>query len=474
MTRHPVRSKRPNILFLLADDQRHDTIGALGNSEVMTPTLDRLVRAGFTFTQAHIPGGTVGAVCMPSRAMLHTGRTLFALEQHGQRIPQTHALLGEVLRQEGYRTCGIGKWHNGPDAYARSFTDGAEIFFGGMWDHWNVPACAFDPTGQYAGRSKHILDPMRTRSTVRMACDHIRPGKHSTELFADAAVDWLNGYESEQPFFLYVSFMAPHDPRSMPERFRERYDPQRLRLPENFLPEHPFDYGIRGIRDELLAPQPRTEADVREHLADYYGMISHLDEETGRILSTLKRRGLDDNTIIVYCADNGLALGQHGLFGKQSAYEHSIRVPLSLSGPGIPQGERSGAYVYLLDLFPTLCELAGVQIPPSVQGISFAPALGDSQWTGRETLYAAYESKVRAVKDNQYKLIQYRTAEGVRTQLFDLRSDPGERWDLSGQEAFKTIEARLREELLRYKSEWKDEQHPAGALYWQQQGGTEG
>ncbi|MEG0388461.1 MAG: sulfatase-like hydrolase/transferase, partial [Niameybacter sp.] len=128
-----------NVLFLIADDQRFDTIRALGNQEIHTPYLDKLVKMGTTFTNAHIPSGTSGAVCMPSRAMIHSGRTLFHIQGEGQNIPNEHSTLGETLKNAGYYSCGIGKWHNGIESYARSFNDGDDIFFGGMWDHWHVP-----------------------------------------------------------------------------------------------------------------------------------------------------------------------------------------------------------------------------------------------------------------------------------------------------------------------------------------------
>src|SRR5210317_1243328 len=130
---------KPNVLFFFTDDQRFDTIAALGHPVVKTPNIDKLVNRGTTFTHAHIPCGTSGAVCMPSRAMLNTGRTLYHLQGAGQKIPDDHVLMGEMFQQNGYRTFGTGKWHNSRPSYARSFTDGGEIFFGGMYDHWNVP-----------------------------------------------------------------------------------------------------------------------------------------------------------------------------------------------------------------------------------------------------------------------------------------------------------------------------------------------
>ncbi len=459
-------SKKPNILFFFTDDQRFDTIAALGNSEIKTPNIDKLVKNGVTFTQAHIPGGTVGAICMPSRAMLHTGRTLFHIQESGKFIPKEHELMGETFKKAGYRTFGTGKWHNGPQAYARSFTDGEEIFFGGMSDHWNVPACHFDPTGKYEKARKFIDNPFFDNTVKEDLCDHIHPGKHSSELFCEAAVEWLENYNSKNPFFMYISFMAPHDPRSMPEEFLNMYNPEDIKLPENFMEEHPFDFGVRNVRDELLAPYPRTPDIIRKHIAEYYAMITHLDNELGKVINALKRTGKYENTIIVFSGDNGLALGQHGLMGKQNNYEHSIRVPLIFAGPGIPKNERRDAYVYLLDIYPTLCELIGLDIPETVEGMSLVPCIQDGKNKVRETLYFAYSNSVRSVKDERYKLIEYRTNDISKTQLFDLKEDPKEMNNLYGKPEYKNIVDRLRKELLKYKEQWEDDKHPIGKEFW--------
>ena len=205
-----------NILVLFTDDQRFDTIGALGADEVHTPNLDRLVERGTTFTHAHIPGGTTGAICMPSRAMLHTGRDLFQIEGTGEEIPAGHVLLGEHLARHGYRTWGTGKWHNGAASFNRSFQDGAEIFLGGMEDHWNVPAFRYDPTGRYAGTLPQVPEWLSSNEVRVRRGDGIRAGVHSSRLFCDAAIERLRQTDPSTPFLMYVSFMAPHDPRTMP------------------------------------------------------------------------------------------------------------------------------------------------------------------------------------------------------------------------------------------------------------------
>lgn len=457
-------SKRPNILFFFTDDQRYDTIGALGNDKIKTPHLDELVRGGTTFTHAHIPGGTFAAVCMPSRAMLHTGRTLFRFDKHGENIASDVALMGETFKNHGYQTFGTGKWHNGKDAYRRSFTDGGEIFFGGMSDHWNVPAYHFDPTGTYPS-SKIIIDPIYTNDVTYRDCDHIHTGKHSSELFSECARNWLQSEKHDDPFFMYISLTAPHDPRSMPDEFLHMYDPEDMEMPASFQEEH-FDYGIRYMRDEKLTPYPRTPKEVKRHLAEYYGMISHLDHELGNVIATLKEEGLYENTIIVFAGDNGLALGQHGLMGKQSCYEHSVRVPLLFAGPAIPEGVRRESYAYLLDIFPTLCDITDIPIPDTVEGKSLMPAIKDDLHI-REDLYLIYGEFCRGVKDKRYKLIEYCYEDTRRTQLFDLLEDPHETRNLANDEAYRSIKDSLGQRMIAYRDEWDEMSQPAGVAFWE-------
>ena len=457
-------NKRPNILFFFTDDQRFDTIAALGNEHIITPNLDSLVRDGVTFTSAYIMGGSCPAVCMPSRAMLMSGRTLFHLEGRGEHIPDEHVLLPEAMQKAGYATFGTGKWHNGTRAYARAFSAGAEIFFGGMDDHWQVPACDFDSTGKYPKEKEHRarLKLGAEETIVKCRFDHVLKGKHSSELFSDAAIRFLRDYTEDTPFFMYVSYMAPHDPRTMPQEYLDMYDPESIPLPPNFLPEHPFDNGELWIRDEKLAAWPRTPKEIRKHITDYYAMITHLDAQIGRVLAALLDTGRADNTIIVFAGDNGLAVGRHGLMGKQNMYEHSVHVPLIMSGPGIPKGEKRDAYSYLLDIYPTLCDLTGVSIPDSVEGKSLVPAMRDSRQRIRDSLLFAYRDMQRSVRVGRYKLIEYAVSGKRTTQLFDLQADPWEVNNLGRDAACAGHVERLRRQLQRWKDEWDD----PGENFW--------
>jgi arylsulfatase A-like enzyme len=406
-------ARAPNVVFLLADDMRYGTIRALGNSEVETPNLDRLAGRGVSFTHGCIMGGTSGAVCIPSRAMVHSGMSLFhahdAIVQPDAAKARAYTLLGEQFGRAGYRTFGTGKWHNQPELFSRSFQSGSEIFFGGMTDQEKVPVRPYDPSGAFP------------KSTERIT------GKHSSELFTDAAIKFLQGNGRKNPFLLYVAYTSPHDPRTAPEEFRRKYDASRIALPKNFLPEHPFDNGELKVRDELLAPFPRTPEVIRGHIADYYGCISHLDAQIGRILQTLEKTGQERNTIIVFAGDNGLALGQHGLMGKQSVYEHSVRVPLLISGPGVPVNRRREDFAYLFDIYPTLCDLCRVPKPSQLEGRSLF-----STQAPPDSVFFAYRQYQRAVRTREWKYIEY-SVDGRRTrQLFNIAHDPWEMRDLSG------------------------------------------
>jgi arylsulfatase A-like enzyme len=315
------------------------------------------------------------------------------------------------------------------------------------------------------------MDPYKTKETETVLADHVKLGKHSTELFADAGIDFIRNYDDENPFFLYMSFMAPHDPRSMPEEFLNMYDIKNISLPENYKTSHSFEYGIKNLRDEVLAPYPRTPEIVKEHIRDYYAMITHLDYEIGRVIDVLIEKDLYEETIIILAGDNGLALGQHGLFGKQNCYEHSIRVPLIFSGGTIPKNKRNQELVYLLDIFPTLCGLTGIKPPATVEGIDLSPLINNHREKGRESLYFAYTDMIRAVKKDHMKLIEYIDSRDISdikrySQLFDLNSDPCEMCDLSQNQDFREIRDSLYKEMFRLRDLWDDRSHPLGERFW--------
>jgi len=400
---------RPNILFLLADDQRADTIGAYGNDHIKTPNLDKLVARGFSFRRNYCLGSNGGAVCVPSRAMINSGRSYFNVSAKLSGVK----IMPELLGEKGYVTFATGKWHNREESFLRGFQKGKAIFFGGMANHTKVPVVDLSEGGKLV--NKRVGE------------------KFSSELFTNAAIEFLENYNEDKPFFAYVAFTAPHDPRNPPEEYRQMYYKNRPPVPKNFMPQHPFDNGHMTGRDESLAPWPRTEEVIRDQLAEYYGLITHLDKHIGRVLETLRKSKHADNTIIIYAADHGLALGSHGLLGKQSIYEHSMSCPLIFAGPGIPKGGSTEAFSYLLDIFPTVCGLTGIQPPAGVEGKNLQPI-----WTGdaeevRDHVFLSFARIQRSVRDEQWKLIRYPQIN--HTQLFDLQNDPYELHNLAGEAA---------------------------------------
>ena len=425
-------AKKPNILFLFTDDQSFNTIQALGNKEVSTPNMDKLVAQGTTFTHAHIMGSNNGAVCMPSRAMLMTGKYLQKLAKTPGMISPDDTTLPQVLQAAGYNTFGTGKWHNEAASFHQSFASGDNIFIGGMSNHLKVPLHKFDTTGEYKKEAIYYED------------------KFSSVLFREAAVNFLENYKEDKPFFAYVAFSSPHDPRMAPEAYQNKYNTQAISLPKNYQPIHPFDNGELIIRDENLLPRPRTKEGVKGEIASYYAMISEVDDNIGKILEALEKSGQTDNTIIVFAADNGLAAGQHGLLGKQNLYDHSVRVPLVICGPNIKRGATSESLVLLNDVFPTLADMAGTETPDAVDGTSLVPILEDTNKEIRESVFFMYKNFQRGVRTKDWKLIKYLVEGKQTTQLFEIRKDPLEMNNLANEPAYKDKV----EEMTQLLQEW--------------------
>jgi len=396
-------AQRPNVLLLFADDQRADTIAALDNKRIQTPNLDRLVRRGLSFDRAYMQGSFNGATCVPSRAMLLAGQCLFHVDEQLLR----DETWPEAFAKAGYSTFVTGKWHNGEASLVRSFQEAKGVFSGGMTNPLRAPLA-------------DVVDG-------RLAAPRLAP-QHACAVFADQAIEFLNRKHS-RPFFCYVPFDAPHDPHIVPDDFPIVYDPAQIPLPENYLPQHPFENGEMMIRDEILLDWPRDRQQIRQMIAEYYRYVSYLDAEIGRVLDALAKSPHADNTIVVFAADSGVARGSHGLIGKQNCYEHSLRVPLVIAGPGIPQGQRTDALCYLFDLLPTLGKQCDVPAPRSSEGLDLSAVIADPNRESRPHLVFAYMDVQRAICDRDWKLIRYPQID--RTQLFNLRNDAQETTDLA-------------------------------------------
>jgi arylsulfatase A-like enzyme len=415
--------KPHNILFLFSDDQNAQTIAALGNPVIKTPHIDSLYSRGFHFKNAFCMGAMQGAVCVPSRAMLMTGRHLFRVDEK----LATQTLHPALFADAGYATYATGKWHNGQPSFARAFQHGKNVFFGGMSNQSAVAVADLKSDGKFT--------PKRTGP------------EFSSGLFADTAIEFIRNHaesKTEKPFLLYVPLTQPHDPRTSPPPYDKMYDPAKVPLPSPFMPVHPFDNGDMTLRDEKLLPWPRTDEAIRKETADYYGCITYLDAQLGRILATLRETNQLDNTLIVFASDHGLALGRHGLLGKQSLYDHSMRAPLVFAGPGIKKGS-SEAMCYLHDIFPTLMEITGIDRPDSIDGRSLAPLIAGKADKHRDEIVLAYRDVQRALRTDEWKLIVYPKIN--RTQLFNIKNDPDELADLAKApeqlERVKMMTARL-------------------------------
>src|SRR5262245_27763913 len=423
---------KPNILFLFADDFCYEALGYLRQTDIETPNLDRLAARGTTFTHAYNMGSFSGAVCVASRAMLISGRSVWhanAIYNTMDQQREAGRLWPQLLKAAGYDTYMTGKWHI--QAKAELAFDTARHVRGGM------------PTTVEASYNRPLAGQPDPWSPIdRSLGGFWEGGKHWSEVGADDAIDYLQqAKERTNPFFLYIAFNAPHDPRQSPQEYLDRYPLARIRVPANFLPEYPYKDLIGcgpDLRDERLGPFPRTKEAVKVHRREYYAIISHLDAQIGRILDSLERLGQSANTWVFFSADHGLALGHHGLFGKQNLYDPSVRVPCIVAGPGAAKGRRIDAAIYLQDVMPTTLEVAGLAKPADVEFHSLLPLLkGGQTTTSYPAVYGAYLNLQRSVTSEGWKLIVY--PEAKTTRLYHLADDPQEMRDLASDPTHRAI-----------------------------------
>ena len=428
---------RPNILFIISDDQRPDTIGALGNTIIETPHLNSLVKQGTTFTRAIC----ANPLCVPSRAEILTGSTGF---RNGVHPPVNKPDLSSptwprVMAGAGYRTFHVGKWMIAGRPSTRGFQESLGLFSSGKRpESPQFDSAEREVTG-YRGWMFQA-DDRTLMPELGVGLTHDISSK-----FANAAIEFIKR-DSTNPFFLQVNFTAPHDPLLDPPNWLEKYPAASIPLPANFKKKHPFDHGNLNGRDERLNSLPRKKADIRRDLATYYRVISDMDEQIGRILSALDAAGKTDNTLIIFSSDHGLALGSHGLMGKQNMYEHSIAVPLIFKGPLIPESETRDAQCYLRDLFPTVCDYCGIDIPTEVEGTSLMPVLDGSLNEVHQFVIGYFNDKQRMIRMGAWKYIYYPALD--REQLFHLATDPNELKDLSNHKLTQQLKSQLREEMV--------------------------
>ena len=411
--------QKPNIVFVFADDMTYTAISALGNTEVKTPNIDRLVNHGTTFTHTYNMGAWNGAVCAASRAMIISGRSVWDVDNFRQGWKENKNFdktWSKLMEGAGYDTYMTGKWHVACDA--ASIFQTAKHIRPGM------------PNQTKAGYHR----PTSLDDKTWLPWDTAREGfwkggKHWSEVVADDAESFLaSAKDAENPFFMYIAFNAPHDPRQSPQEFVERFPVDKVSLPKPFYPRYPYALGLETIRDEELAPFPRTEFSVKTNRAEYYAIIAHLDVQIGRILDALAKNGLADNTYIVFTADHGLAVGHHGLMGKQNLHDHSLRVPYFICGPDVPAGKETAEKIYLQDAMATALDVAGAGRPNGVEFHSVLPIVRGEAKSPYASIYGAYLAAQRAIIAENHKLIVYPDLD--EKLLFDLDKDEWEQNNL--------------------------------------------
>ncbi|MEQ1859218.1 MAG: sulfatase-like hydrolase/transferase [Chthoniobacteraceae bacterium] len=408
--------RRPNILFIIVDDQSpFDFRFYNPKSALQSPNIDKLAAEGMVFDSARHMGAFIGGVCTPSRHMIMSGRTLWHLPigpgAKGHCPPNLEQnTLAAVFNRAGYdtmRTCKNGN--------------------------------------SYAGANKQF-------TVVRDATKRGGTDESGSTWHGDQVMNYLAGREAKKdadPFLIYFGFSHPHDTRDGRPELLEKYgatnhadpkslppvNPKQPELPANYLPKHPFNNTHADVRDEVSVSgmwKNRDEATVRNEIGREFACSENIDIQIGRVLAKLEAMGELDNTYIFYTADHGMAIGRHGLQGKQNLYEHTWRVPFIAKGPGIKPGTRATGNIYLLDTVATLCDVAGIAAPESSEGISFKPVLEGKTDAVRDVQYGAYcggtKPGMRCVKQGDWKLIKYDGMNGTvhETQLFNLAANPDE------------------------------------------------
>ncbi len=465
--------EKPNIVFIFADDLTYTAINALGNDEIQTPNLNRLVQNGTTFTHAYNMGGWNGAICAASRAMIISGRSVWAANAFRQRWIQgldMDKTWGKLMEGAGYETYMTGKWH--VDAPADSVFQNVVHVRPGMprdsWSHHGTIPIVNDMLAKGATneeiRAIGYNRPLSENDTTWSPTDKKyggfwQGGKHWSKVLKDDALGFIaKAKESDNPFFMYLAFNAPHDPRQAPQEYLDKYPLENLSVPESFLPMYPFKDSIGngpGLRDEALAPFPRTEYAVKKHKQEYYALITHLDDQIGKILEALKASGKMDNTYIIFTSDHGLAVGRHGLLGKQSQFDHSIRPPFMIVGPDIPEGKKIDADIYLQDAMATSLDLADIEKPDYVFFNSILDLIDGSRTESHyDAIYNGYIDFQRMIRKDGFKLIVYPKLKKIL--LFDMEKDPEEMNDLAELPEYQEKVDMLFSDLLVLQTELKD------------------
>jgi len=474
-------SQLPNILFIPVDDLRPET-GAYGNTFIKTPNMDRLARQGVTLDRAYCQQ----AVCNPSRASLLTGLRPDSIRVWDLRtgfrtnVPDV-VTLPQFFKLNGYTTIGLGKTFHNNDPDTISWTVTPE----------HLDGFPFDPDAVYASEENleiQMEEIRRLKSEGVSRIDQLGHWYVKANATENADVDDDSYYDGAQttraieilkelksenrPFFLSVGYYRPHLPFNAPKKYWDMYDRSEIPLAENqFIPSGSPAYlvhgeaELRGYSDchdlPFPAEEPWDENRQREIKHGYYASVSYTDTQIGRLLDELERLGLAENTIIVLWGDHGWKLGEHNGWCKQTNYEIDTRVPLIISGAGVKaKGKHSSALCEFVDIYPTLLEMAGFNVPGYLQGTSLVPLLEDPELEWKSAAYSQFllgrygrtttvegEQMGYAIRTDRYRYVEWyewvtdenRAGRLLCTELFDHQTDPEENVNLAADPAFADL-----------------------------------
>lgn len=471
-------SEHRNILFIMTDQQRKDSLGCYGNPVCRTPNLDRLAASGVRCERNYV----ANPICMPSRVCIFTGQTIrnHGLWTNGLLVEPRDTVAGHLSRA-GYQTSTIGKLHftphgsGGPGNMENPY-DWEEKGFpvdwhGPYWgfDHVELLLGQCGPVAHYGewfferGGSREMLEKHRSEIDPKCSVMKVPPELHASSFIADRAIAAMQRAQADgQPFFTVASFQDPHAPFNPPESL-DTYDPDEVVMPiggEADLATRPDHYREhfrgewdRGPRGKKPHPEGFSEAVTRERIAKTYGMIELVDQNVGKLLDYLEREGLREDTAVVFTSDHGELLGTFGLWAKGPFYyDCLINTPLLVSCPSLIEPGVSEGLFSDLDLVPTFCELAGVEPMPFADGVSQLPHLRDRSVSVRAACLVEYRNgygerdiSSKALVTQTHKYVRYQTGE---EELTDLANDPEERQNVAGQVEYGELRDELKSRLL--------------------------
>jgi arylsulfatase A-like enzyme len=465
-------ANRPNILFVLTDDQRWDTLGCMGNPVIITPNIDRLAKEGVVFDNCFV----TTPICAVSRASVLSGQYArrhgihdfdkrFTAEQNAELYPV-------LLRNAGYCTGFMGKWGVGANSNKR-MDEASELFdfwagAGFQSNYWHERNCPFVTADGFKDKTGNHCTCPPNGANGRTGHDGMKDPIHQeTEIVPKRVEDFLKGRDANKPFCLSISFKSAHGPtKDYPESAALLYKDVWFPIPEAATTEAAKNLpaflrkSLGSDRGERVAADHDALSNTMRH---YYRMITAMDQAVGKISESLKQHGVADNTVIMFTSDNGFFLGDRGLFGKWLGYDPSIRVPGLIFDPRLPaenRGVRRKEMVLSIDFAPTMLAMAGVAAPTRMQGVSLVPLLQTKPDTWRDAFFFEhlYEHNGQivpseGVRTDRWKYIRYIKQDPIVEELYDLENDPYELRNMSADPTHASRLTELRARWEKYRTE---------------------